>query len=70
MMVLVKAEDDPIMLNIVRRFYWQEMIDSGKSSNDNVRKIELEKLVFIQYYIQFFSRAALTISDKLAMSRT
>ena len=48
MMVLVKAEDDPIMLNIVRRFYWQEMIDSGKSSNDNVRKIELEKLVFIQ----------------------
>lgn len=69
-MVLVKAEDDPIMLNIVRRFYWQEMIDSGKSSNDNVRKIELEKLVFIQYYIQFFSRAALTISDKLAMSRT
>ena len=58
------------MLNIVRRFYWQDMIDSGKSSNDNVRKIELEKLVFIQYYIQFFLRAALTISDKLAMSRT
>ena len=28
-----KAENDPIVLNIARGFYWQEMIDSGKISN-------------------------------------
>jgi len=25
-----KAENDPIVLNIARGFYWQEMIDNGK----------------------------------------
>ena len=28
-----KAENDPIVLNIARGFYWQEMIDSGKITN-------------------------------------
>ena len=28
-----KAENDPIVLNIARGFYWQEMIDSGKIAN-------------------------------------
>ena len=28
-----KAETDPIVLNIARGFYWQEMIDSGKITN-------------------------------------
>ena len=28
-----KAENDPIVLDIVRGFYWQEMIDSGKITN-------------------------------------
>ena len=28
-----KAENDPIVLNIARGFYWQEMIDNGKISN-------------------------------------
>ena len=29
----IKAENDPIVLNIARGFYWQEMIDSGKITN-------------------------------------
>ena len=28
-----KADEDPIVLNIARGFYWQEMIDSGKITN-------------------------------------
>ena len=28
-----KAENDPIVLNIARGFYWQVMIDSGKITN-------------------------------------
>ena len=28
-----KAENDPIVLNIARGFYWQEMIDNGKIAN-------------------------------------
>ena len=28
-----KAENNPIVLNIARGFYWQEMIDSGKITN-------------------------------------
>ena len=28
-----KAENDPIVLNIARGFYWQEMIDNGKITN-------------------------------------
>ena len=28
-----KAENDPIVLNIARGFYWQKMIDSGKIAN-------------------------------------
>ena len=28
-----KAQNDPIVLNIARGFYWQEMIDSGKITN-------------------------------------
>ena len=28
-----KADEDPIVLNIARGFYWQEMIDNGKISN-------------------------------------
>ena len=28
-----KAENDPIVLNIARGFYWHEMIDSGKITN-------------------------------------
>ena len=28
-----KAENDPIVLNIARGFYWQEMINSGKITN-------------------------------------
>ena len=27
------AADDPIVVNIARGFYWQEMIDSGKVAN-------------------------------------
>ena len=28
-----KADEDPIVLNIARGFYWQEMIDNGKITN-------------------------------------
>ena len=28
-----KADEDPIVLNIARGFYWQEMIDNGKIAN-------------------------------------
>ncbi len=28
-----KAENDPIVLNIARGFYWQEMVDNGKVAN-------------------------------------
>ena len=36
-----KAENDSIVLNIARGFYWQEMIDNGKITN--IR--ELEKIM-------------------------
>ena len=28
-----RADEDPIVLNIARGFYWQEMIDNGKITN-------------------------------------